>query len=299
MPLVSVTRLHLASLRSLPPFLVYSIRSSRQARRTPGFITGWLGNDSEWGFWTSTVWESAEAMRAFRNSDAHLRVMPKLLTWCDEGAVVHWEQQGGRAPDPAVAYERLGREGRVSKVDAPSARQQAGATVGRGMPRRGQSLNAHREGRMKKSLADPRGRASIVDRLQRLAPDSPRRWGRMTSHQAICHLSDSFRSMMGTEPISSVSTLVNRTLVKWIALHTPMPWPHGVRTRPEVDQEIGGTRPVEFWSDKRALEELIDRFAGRTGSDLRPHPIFGRLSTAEWQRWGYLHLDHHLRQFGA
>jgi len=28
------------------------------------------------------------------------------------------------------------------------------------------------------------------------------------------------------------------------------------------------------------------------------HPIFGRMSLWEWQRWGYLHTDHHLRQFG-
>jgi hypothetical protein len=29
-----------------------------------------------------------------------------------------------------------------------------------------------------------------------------------------------------------------------------------------------------------------------------PHPIFGRITRAEWLRWGYLHADHHLRQFG-
>jgi hypothetical protein len=91
MPVVSVTRLHLASLWFFLAFLAHALRSSRQARRSPGFITGW-GNDSEWGFWTATVWESAEAMRAYR-SGQHLKAMPKLLRWCDEGAFVHWEQQ--------------------------------------------------------------------------------------------------------------------------------------------------------------------------------------------------------------
>ena len=33
--------------------------------------------------------------------------------------------------------------------------------------------------------------------------------------------------------------------------------------------------------------------------DGRCHPIFGRLSRTAWLRWGYLHIDHHLRQFGA
>jgi hypothetical protein len=152
---------------------------------------------------------------------------------------------------------------------------------------------------MKKTIADPIERAAILTRLHRLAPDSRRQWGRMTPHQAICHLSDSFRSMMGGAPVSSVSTFFSRTVIKWIALQAPMTWPHGLKTRPEVDQEIGGTRPVDFARDRHELEALIERFAQRRGADFQPHPMFGRLSTEEWQRWGYLHVDHHLRQFGA
>lgn len=30
----------------------------------------------------------------------------------------------------------------------------------------------------------------------------------------------------------------------------------------------------------------------------KPHPIFGEMTEAEWMRWGYLHCNHHLRQFG-
>jgi hypothetical protein len=29
------------------------------------------------------------------------------------------------------------------------------------------------------------------------------------------------------------------------------------------------------------------------------HPIFGELTEREWMRWGYLHTDHHFRQFGV
>jgi len=152
---------------------------------------------------------------------------------------------------------------------------------------------------MYRTIADPIERAVVLLRLRRLAPDSTRRWGRMTPHQAICHLSDSYRSMMSPVPISSTSTLYTRTFVRWFAIHSGLPWPHGVKTRPEVDQEIGGTRPVEFTRDRNELEALIERFAQRTGEHMQPHPMFGRLSTDEWQRWGYLHLDHHLRQFGA
>jgi hypothetical protein len=135
-----VTRLHIASVWSYPGFLIYTLASSRQVRRAPGFVTGWLTNDSEWGFWTSTVWQSADAMRAFRNSGAHLKAMPKLLRWCDEASFAHWEQEADTPPAPDVAYDRLAREGKLSKVAAPSARQQAGEKVGRVKPRPGQIL---------------------------------------------------------------------------------------------------------------------------------------------------------------
>ena len=37
----------------------------------------------------------------------------------------------------------------------------------------------------------------------------------------------------------------------------------GVKTMPEVDQEIGGTRPVEFERDLRELENLVERFTSK------------------------------------
>ena len=152
---------------------------------------------------------------------------------------------------------------------------------------------------MNRDIANPDQRAAIVARLRRLAPNSPRQWGRMTSHQAVCHLSDSFRSMMSSTPITSIATPLSRTVVKWIALKAPMKWPPGVKTMPEVDQEIGGTKPLEFARDRQELEALIERFAAKQGADMQAHPMFGRMTAMEWRRWGWLHMDHHLRQFGV
>jgi len=43
--------------------------------------------------------------------------------------------------------------------------------------------------------------------------------------------------------------------------------------------------------------ELIT--APKTSFGWPSHPILGGMSDAAWLRWGYLHMDHHLRQFGA
>jgi hypothetical protein len=67
-----------------------------------------------------------------------------------------------------------------------------------------------------------------------------------------------------------------------------------------MEQGVGGTSPVEFERDCASLIALIERFCDRRSlGKVHPHPIFGELRDEEWLRWGYLHTDHHLRQFGA
>jgi hypothetical protein len=151
-----------------------------------------------------------------------------------------------------------------------------------------------------KTLARSRDRAEILQRLKAVRPESARRWGRMSAHQMVCHLSDSFRAVTGQKPVSDSTSLLQRTIVKWLALYVPLPWPAGIPTRPEIDQELGGTRPVDFATDVAQLEALLEQVTIQTKPfDWQRHPIFGRMSEAAWLRWSYLHVDHHLRQFGA
>jgi hypothetical protein len=152
-----------------------------------------------------------------------------------------------------------------------------------------------------KSFAHHRYRAEILGRIRQVSLRSERKWGRMSPHQMICHLNDSFRAVMGERDVSAACGLLQRTFIRAIALHVPLRWPPGIATRPEIDQESGGTAPTDFAADVAALETLIGRFSAmvQEGGTLRPHPIFGPLTRREWLRWGYLHTDHHLRQFGA
>jgi hypothetical protein len=151
-----------------------------------------------------------------------------------------------------------------------------------------------------KTLKDPAIHVSLSRRIAEVRGNSPALWGKMSAHQMLCHLSDSFLGVMGRREISAATGLFQRTAMKWGALYLPMPWPKGVPTRPEVEQGIGGTAPVEFEQDRAKLLALLKEFCGgATLLDSKPHPIFGPMSTAQWQRWGYLHTDHHLRQFGV
>lgn len=149
------------------------------------------------------------------------------------------------------------------------------------------------------SAFDPGVVTELHRRLDGIGPDSERRWGRMTAHQAVAHMTDTFRMALGERPVPDRSGWVLRIVGRWIAFHTPLPWPRGFRAAREIDQERGGTPPERWEDDLAALHAALDRFiARRERLAGRIHPAFGPLSRREWGVWGYRHTDHHLRQFG-
>jgi len=139
-------------------------------------------------------------------------------------------------------------------------------------------------------------RKSILARISTLKPDAPRLWGKMSAHQMLCHLTDSYRAVIGEKQVSSKRLPIPRPLLRWLILNAP--WPKNARTRPEVDQLIKGTTPTDFDTDRATLIAAIDRFCATPDSKRTPHPLIGNLDHEDWMRWGYLHADHHLRQFG-
>ena len=151
-----------------------------------------------------------------------------------------------------------------------------------------------------KTLFHPADKEEILRRLDSIQLTSQRRWGSMSVHNMICHLSDGFRLYMGELLAKPAVVPIPRVLIKWFALWAPMQWPHGFKTAPEIDQQGGGKRPVEFAADMKDLRALIERFTRRPADFVpKPHTHFGSLSEREWNRLAYLHADHHLRQFGA
>ncbi|HEV2273829.1 MAG TPA: DUF1569 domain-containing protein [Acidobacteriaceae bacterium] len=148
------------------------------------------------------------------------------------------------------------------------------------------------------TLLSAKDRQSIVDRIGRLTPADRRRWGKMQVGQMICHLTDSYHIALEKTDVSTATGPLRRSIVKWLALKSPTRWPKGVPTRPEIEQGAGGTPPTDFESDRARLLAIFERFCAATPTEECPHPIFGALTNEEWMRWGWLHADHHLRQFG-
>lgn len=143
-------------------------------------------------------------------------------------------------------------------------------------------------------IDDPGAVAALATRLNKLTPESRAQWGRMSAHGMPCHVADvalGIRTLPGAPPCS------RRAFRAFVGLHTPLPWPKGIRTPAQVDQEKGGTPPSVFEADRARAIAAIEAQA-IPGVWPEYHPIFGRLSEWEWKRFAWRHTDHHLRQFG-
>lgn len=146
------------------------------------------------------------------------------------------------------------------------------------------------------ALTDQGAVDALITRLGKLHPQRPRAWGRMTPNEMLCHLADAFDLALGNRPFAAADTWWFRTVMRRVALHTSLAWPHGLKTYPEVEQGAGGSAPAGFEQDRARVIEVLRRFAATAGP-FANHPGFGPLTREEWMIWGYRHVDHHLRQF--
>ena len=85
-------------------------------------------------------------------------------------------------------------------------------------------------------------------------------------------------------------------MMKFFALSTPFKWPKTIQTVPALRREAMPV-PDSFSPEHERLTAAFERFLTFRNNTAR-HPIFGAMKPVDWMRWGYLHADHHLRQFG-
>ena len=153
-----------------------------------------------------------------------------------------------------------------------------------------------------KSLDNEDVKAELQVRLEMLTLDSQRRWGRMNANQMLCHLSDTFVLLQKdgrprTPP--SILQKLKFSIMRSVALYSGLPFPRGLPTMAAIDQEKKGTPPLGLAEDKETLIKTMEIFSAENRSyEQCFHPILGNLSPKQWQRWGYLHVDHHFKQFG-
>lgn len=138
-------------------------------------------------------------------------------------------------------------------------------------------------------------RRELEDRLRRLSPGEPARWGRMSALQMVAHLVDALHMALGDLPVEPKKLPIRFPPLKQLVLYV-LPFPKGAPTAPELLMR----RPEAWETELTRLQTLVDRFGAADRAATWPvHPAFGRLSGSAWGVLVYRHMDHHLRQFGV
>ncbi|HEX7158863.1 MAG TPA: DUF1569 domain-containing protein [Edaphobacter sp.] len=147
-----------------------------------------------------------------------------------------------------------------------------------------------------KSLASPKVLAETTERFRSLREEDRARWGRMTASQMVRHLIYAYETILGTRAVAPLTTRPS-TVYRWMALWSGIRWPKNQSTAPELARAVEEECDAAFMELVRDVIEKTELFASGRPLGER-HPLFGPMTARDWMRWGYLHADHHLRQFG-
>ena len=159
----------------------------------------------------------------------------------------------------------------------------------------------------------PAGRsaeAAIHARIDRLSPESIRKWGTTSAGEMVCHAADQLRVALGyvhAEPgplrlrfggreVKVPPGLLRSRRFRQLLVHR-VPWP---RTLVGAPPEMFTTSPGQWRVVVAALRALVERVGRKDpAAEWGTHPVFGRVSGREWRLLCWRHLDYHLRQFGV
>src|SRR5215213_10314372 len=145
------------------------------------------------------------------------------------------------------------------------------------------------------NLFDKQKRDAVINRINRLTPESQALWGEMNVSQMLCHCADSLRMATGEREVADKSSFVFRTIFKPLFIYA-LPMPKGAPTAKEINPMLDGTKPTDFEADRQALLSCIENMCSRQENyEWSPHALFGKMSRRQWGFLVHKHIDHHLK----
>jgi hypothetical protein len=153
------------------------------------------------------------------------------------------------------------------------------------------------------NLNDATARAAAFNRIDALTSESTPLWGKMSVCQMLVHCDLQLQIATGELVTKDLSNPLTRTLVKFLVLQFDGMIQKNMPTAKELYMTGSKPKPVpgNIDSSKQALKDIVTKIANwdEKRHPLNAHPFFGKLNKKQWGRLAYLHLNHHLNQFGV
>jgi hypothetical protein len=152
---------------------------------------------------------------------------------------------------------------------------------------------------MKKNIFDNAAHDEVLSRIQKLNANSQGLWGKLSAPQMIHHLTEACRMALDEIPMPDRSTLLTRTLFRWLFLNNIKPPGREkgkIKTFPEIDIVELNLPIGDIEKEKLDYAAVLKRLIA-TENLSNKHTVFGKMSRNDWGHLTYAHADYHLTQF--
>lgn len=149
-----------------------------------------------------------------------------------------------------------------------------------------------------KNLFDQSVRQDILNRIDKLQPESKALWGKMNVNQSLRHMTMAFDISSGVlDPTPSKMPPMPKWLLKFFLLNVKPP-KEKADTFKEMNMVDNDITPAVFEEEKKNLKDAVVKFS-KSDSLIPENKLVGKFSKDDWGKLNYNHTDHHLRQFGV
>jgi len=148
-----------------------------------------------------------------------------------------------------------------------------------------------------KNLFNPADTSTMLERIDKLTPETRQLWGKMNVAQMLAHINVSMETAMGVNKIKRV--FIGRIIGPLLKKKVLGEKPFGKNS--PTDKSYIFPDNVSFEEQKLKIVSSLRQFSegGPSKCTTYPHPFFGDFTPEQWAVFQWKHLDHHLRQFGV
>lgn len=149
---------------------------------------------------------------------------------------------------------------------------------------------------MRKNLFDKNAANEIISRIKKLEVSQSAKWGEMNPTEMLYHCNLANMQILEGEQ-DYIKPSFKQKLLRFLSLHIVPQFPKNLKGA-AVNDTHGRIDAGRFDEQKNRFIEIITAFPARNKPVRLVHPSFGYLSTKQWGVAAWMHMDHHLRQFG-